>query len=328
MAVHAYVARSRPAGRELPRATPTGAFADDVIAGLSDHPKHIPAKYFYDQAGSELFDAITALPEYYPTRTETAILRDNADAIAGRWPDGCALVEFGAGSSAKARILLAATRRVAAYVPVDISAEFLDREAEQLRRDYPALRVVPLAADFTHPFELPTDIASLPRAGFFPGSTLGNFEPHEAAAFLHDAGRMLGRGAPLIIGIDLVKDVEVLRAAYNDARGVTAAFNINLLHRMNSELGADFDVDAFRHCAFYNRDHNRIEMHLASRVAQKVRVCGHTIVFRRGETIHTENSYKYTVEGFQALAAGVGWLPATVWCDAENYFSVHALVRG
>jgi L-histidine Nalpha-methyltransferase len=327
MTAHASTARSLPAGRGLPRTLPAGSFADDVIAGLSDHPKHIPAKYFYDQAGSELFDAITALPEYYPTRTEIGILRDNADAIAKLWPAGCVLIEFGAGSSTKVRLVVAATSRIAAYVPVDISAAFLASEAQRLRKDFPDLRVLPVAADFTQSFDLPDDVAGLPRAGFFPGSTLGNFEPYDASAFLRAAGQRLGRGAVLVIGIDLVKDAEILRAAYNDAAGVTASFNLNLLRRINGELGADFDVDAFSHCAFYNRDRHRIEMHLASRVAQKVRVCGRTFEFRRGETIHTENSYKYTLEAFQALAAGSGWRSAAVWTDAQRYFSVHALIR-
>jgi len=304
------------------------AFADDVVAGLSATPKRIPAKYFYDHTGSQLFDAITALPEYYPTRTEVAILRDHAADIARLWPERCALIEFGAGSAAKVRLLLAATGRIAAYVPVDISADFLEREADRLRRDLPGLDVVPLAADFTRPFALPPELASLRRAGFFPGSTLGNFEPHEATAFLRSAGMLLGRGAPLLIGIDLVKDVEILTAAYNDKSGITAAFNRNLLHRINAELGGDFDVDTFVHCAFYDRDKHRIEMHLVSRVAQTVRVRGRSFAFRRGETIHTENSYKYTVEAFRSMAAGAGWQPAEVFTDPDHYFSVHALTRG
>jgi dimethylhistidine N-methyltransferase len=300
-------------------------FASDVIAGLADHPKHLPPKYFYDQRGSELFEAITALPEYYPTRTELAILRDSAAAIARQCPDNAVLIEFGTGSTAKARIILEAAANVAAYVPVDISAEFLAREAAQLQRDLPALEVLPVAADFTQDFELPAQVRGCRRVGFFPGSTIGNFEPHEATRFLRHAAQLLGPGASLIIGVDLVKDVEVLRTAYNDAAGVTAEFNLNVLHRINSELGANVDVDAFRHCAFYNRERSRIEMHLASCASQKIRVCGQTFDFRRGETIHTENSYKYTPDSFQCLAAGAGWRASELWTDANRYFYVHAL---
>jgi dimethylhistidine N-methyltransferase len=303
------------------------AFAEDVVVGLSACPKQLPAKYFYDARGSELFEEITALPEYYPTRTEMGILRENAADIAGHLPDRCALIEFGAGASTKVRLLLAASARVDTYVPVDISADFLAREAGRLEHDFPHLRVLPIAADFTHPFALPAEIAAMPRAGFFPGSTLGNFEPHEASRFLANTAQLLGVGACLVIGIDLVKDPEILRAAYNDAAGVTAAFNLNLLHRMNIELGGDFDPDAFSHYALFNRDKRRIEMHLASRVAQRVRVCGHSFDFRRGETIHTENSYKYTIDSFHSLAAGAGWRAQAVWTDSDQYFSVHALVH-
>ena len=303
-------------------------FAADVIAGLSDHPKHLAPKYFYDERGSELFEAITALPEYYPTRTELAILRDNAAAIARHCPQDSVLIEFGTGSTAKARIILEAAANVTGYVPVDISAQFLAREAAQLQRDLPTLEVFPVAADFTQDFELPAQLRGCPRVGLFPGSTIGNFEPHEAARFLRHAAQLLGSGASLIIGVDLVKDVEVLRAAYNDAAGVTAEFNLNVLHRINNELGARVDVDTFRHCAFYNRERHRIEMHLASTVGQKIKVCGRTFDFRRGETIHTENSYKYTPDAFQCLAAGAGWRASELWTDANTYFSVHALTCG
>ena len=303
------------------------AFAEDVVAGLSDCPKHLPPKYFYDARGSQLFEDITTLPEYYPTRTEMAILRTHAAEIAGHLPDRCALIEFGAGAATKVRLLLDASTRVSAYVPVDISADFLAREAARLEHDFPRLRVLPVAADFTKPFALPDEIEALPRAGFFPGSTLGNFEPHEASRFLRDAADLLGPGARLIIGIDLVKDSEILRAAYNDAAGVTAAFNLNLLHRINAELDAEFDPDTFTHYALFNRDKRRIEMHLASRTAQKIRVCGRTFDFRRGETIHTENSYKYTIDSFHSLAAGAGWRAKAVWTDPDRYFSVHALAH-
>jgi dimethylhistidine N-methyltransferase len=300
-------------------------FAADVIAGLTAQPKTLPAKYFYDLTGSALFERITELPEYYPTRCEIALLQEHAPAIASMFPPGCALIEFGSGSSRKARILLATAATVAAYIPVDISGDFLQQDLAQLERDLPHLVVHPLVADFTQPFAIPANLAGLPRVGFFPGSTIGNFEPPDAAKFLRHIGDVLGPGALLLVGIDLVKDHEILRRAYNDAAGVTAKFNLNLLTRINRELGADFDVVAFEHHAFFNAEQSRIEMHLASTRAQKVRIDGTCVVFRRGETIHTENSYKYTVESFQALAGGAGWSPLEVFSD--GMFAVHALRR-
>ena len=297
-------------------------FAVDVIAGLTAKPKRLPSKYFYDLAGSALFERITQLPEYYPTRCELALLHENAPAIASLFPPTCALIEFGAGSSKKARILLGAAATVEAYVPLDISGDFLKQDAAQLRRDFPRLAVHPVVADFTQGFEVPSAIARLPRVGFFPGSTIGNFELHEAAKFMRHAGQALGEGAVLVIGVDLIKDAAVLCPAYNDAEGVTAKFNLNLLARINRELGANFDLAAFEHHACYNRTQNRIEMHLASLKRQKVRVNGKAINFRLGETIHTENSYKYTIEGFKALAYGAGWSPLSVWSD--GLFSLHA----
>lgn len=299
-------------------------FARDVLVGLSARPKTLPPKYFYDDLGSSLFEQITKLPEYYPTRTEVGILEARASEIAALVPPGAALIELGSGSTAKARILLR-RRALAAYVPVDISAGFLRREAEQLRRDLPWLRIVPVAADFTKPFELPPEIRARAHVGFFPGSTIGNFDPDAAAQFLRHAARLLGSGAHLVVGVDLVKDRTVLDAAYNDAAGITAAFNLNLLRRINRELGADFDLERFRHRAFYNSQAHRIEMHLESRAAQQVHLRGQAIAFGRGETIHTESSYKYTIASFQALAASAGWCPVEVWTDAQQYFSVHAL---
>ena len=323
------VARSafRPvaAAKPAPRQRPQGAFAIDVIEGLTAFPKRLPPKYFYDEIGSELFERITALPEYYPTRTELAILEQNAGAITALFDADTALIEFGSGSSRKVRILLGASPALTAYVPVDISPEMLNGEAAALRRDLPNVSVLPLAADFTRPFKLPSAAAERKRAGFFPGSTIGNFEPYEAGTFLRHAGHILGPGALLIVGVDVVKAPEVLHAAYNDAAGVTAAFNLNLLGRINRELGGDFDLDAFEHHAFYNRERHRIEMHLASAKRQRVRVCGQVIDFRAGETILTENSYKYSVESFGALARGTGWTPLSVWMDPNGFFSVHAL---
>ena len=319
MTVHARIARQQPA-------TEDSQFAHDVLAGLTARPKRLLPKYFYDQAGAQLFEEITALPEYYPTRCELAILHEHASEIAWLVPEGAALIEFGSGSSKKARILLAAAQQAAAYVPVDISTEMLTKEAQELRQDHPRIKVLPIETDFTKPFRLPAAVASMPRTGFFPGSTIGNFEPHEACSFLRHAGRILGKGAVLIIGVDLVKDTKILNAAYDDAAGVTAKFNLNLLTRINRELDGTFDLESFSHEAFYNSERHRIEMHLASKKRQKVRVCGRAIDFRAGETIHTENSYKYTLESFGALARGSGWTPAAVWTDKKKYFSVQALV--
>jgi L-histidine N-alpha-methyltransferase len=306
-------------------AAASDSFADHVSFGLGEKPKWLSAKYFYDAAGSELFEEITRLPEYYPTRTELSILERCAGEMAATIPLAAALVEFGAGASKKARMMLRAAPQIAAYVPVDISGEFLAREAAALKRDMPNIAVLPVAADFTRDFDLPAQIRNRPRVGFFPGSTIGNFEPHDAAEFLRQAGHILGNGATMIVGIDLIKDATVLNAAYDDAAGVTARFNLNVLTRMNRELGGNFDLSAFRHRAYYNAADRRIEMHLESLKAQAVTVAGHTFAFREGETIHTESSYKYTVDSFRALATSAGWRPAAVWTDERHYFSIHAL---
>jgi dimethylhistidine N-methyltransferase len=311
------VARARPLA--------DSGFASDVLSGLSAPRKWLAPKYFYDERGSQLFEAITELKEYYPTRCELAILREHKAEIARVFGPKTALIEFGTGSTRKVRILLDAATTVEAYVPVDISAEMLWQEARQLQHDYPRLRVLPVAADFTQPFRLPSAIVGLARAGFFPGSTIGNFEPQDAAAFLRHAGRILGARATFVVGVDLVKDASILNAAYDDAAGVTAQFNLNLLTRINRELSADFDVDAFSHRAFYNSERRRIEMHLVSGRRQTVNIAGHVIEFAAGETIHTENSYKYTIESFGLLAQSAGWTPITAWTD--GYFSVHALAK-
>jgi dimethylhistidine N-methyltransferase len=301
------------------------AFATDVVEGLTATPKRIPAKYFYDAAGSQLFQQITALPEYYPTRTELQILTTRRHQLAALLPPDAALVEFGSGSTEKARIVLEAAG-FAVYVPVDISGEFLAEEVGRLKRDLPQLLVLPVAGDFVEPFALPAEAQSRLRVGFFPGSTIGNFEPFQASAFLRHIAGVLGAGATLIVGVDLVKDPETLFKAYNDSQGITARFNRNVLVRMNRELGANFDPCAFEHHAFYNRELSRIEMHLASRKRQKVRVAGRTIELRAGETIHTENSYKYTIDTFAALAQGAGWVSRAVFTDPQHYFSIHVLV--
>jgi len=316
----AAVARRRP----LQNAE-VSEFQTDVLDGLREIPKHIPAKYFYDASGSLLFERITEVPEYYPTRCEMRILRRQSAAIAKLIPEGAALIEFGSGSSKKARILLRAAPRLAAYVPVDICGEMIEREAAELRVDFPLLKVLPVTADICRPFQLPREAKAAPmRIGFFPGSTIGNFEPHEVSSFLRNAANILGTGAIIIIGVDLIKSAEILKAAYNDAEGVTAQFNLNLLKRVNRELGGTFNLEAFEHHAFYNRERHRIEMHLASLKRQKVRVAGETIDFRAGETIHTENSYKYSVASLGALARGVGWVPIGAWTDSRKYFSIQA----
>ena len=300
-----------------------------MLAGLRAPQKRIPAKYFYDDTGSQLFERITELPEYYPTRCEMRLLRARAADIADLIAPGAALVEFGSGSNKKARLLLEAAPALAAYVPVDISGEMLAREAADLRSDFPRIKVLPVTADFCHLFELPYEAqAARHRVGFFPGSTVGNFEPPEAAEFLRNAGKILGRDGVLIVGVDLIKPVEVLDAAYNDAAGITAEFNLNLLTRINRELGGSFDRDCFEHHAFFNRAQSRIEMHLVSLKRQEAKVAGEAFAFRDGETIHTENSYKYSVESFGALARAVGWRPAGVWTDAAGYFSIQAFRLG
>jgi dimethylhistidine N-methyltransferase len=316
-----FARRARP----LPQDDATETFAADVIAGLNGRPKTLLPKYFYDSLGSQLFEQITLLPEYYPTRTELRILRDNARALAGLMPKDAALIEFGAGSAIKAKIMLNAAPQIGAYVPVDISAEFLADEARRLERDIPRVGVHPVAADFTAAFALPGEIANRPRVGFFPGSTIGNFEPAQATAFLRQAARILGPQATFIVGADRVKDEAVLHAAYNDAAGITAQFNLNLLTRINRELGGDFDLAAFTHAARYNRALARIEMHLESTRRQIARVRDFAFAFDAGETIHTESSHKFTVESFTALAGDAGWAVADVLSDDKGHFSVYVL---
>jgi dimethylhistidine N-methyltransferase len=300
------------------------AFASDAIAGLAQQPKQLSPKYFYDATGSELFEQITRLPEYYPTRTELGILRAQAEDIAAIIPDNAALVEFGAGATTKVRLLLDACE-FAAYVPVDISGDFLNAQARGLRKDFPRLQIYPVTADFTAPFALPDQVKAMPKVGFFPGSTLGNFEPQEASRFLRSAREILGQGAQMLIGVDLEKNERLLYDAYNDTAGVTARFNLNVLVRINRELGGNFDLSGFAHRAIYNRERHRIEMHLISKKPQTVRFQGRSFAFRTGESIHTESSYKYSLDRFNALAKGAGWTPTASWTDPDEMFSVHAL---
>jgi len=294
----------------------------DVVAGLSKSRKAVPPKHFYDAAGSELFEAITELSEYYPTRTEVALLMRSAAEIARQIPDGAALVEFGSGASTKTRIVLDAAPQVAVYAPIDISASALEGAAKAIRADYPDLVVAPLRDDFTNALRLPPETEGRPIVGFFPGSTIGNFTPDEARAFLIAARRLLGPGAAFLVGIDVVKDPATLVAAYDDARGVTAAFNKNLLTRINRELGGDFNLRAFEHQAVWNAADSRVEMHLVSLKDQTVHVASKTFRFAAGETIHTENSYKFTVERFAELAGSAGWRLERQWVSEEPAFGM------
>jgi dimethylhistidine N-methyltransferase len=301
-------------------------FSLSVIEGLSKTRKTLPCRYFYDARGSELFEEITRLPEYYPTRTEMGILAEHAAEITDGIGDGGLLVEFGSGSSLKTEILLDRIAERIAYVPIDVSEAALADAKARLARRYPGLDVRTIVADFSGFVALPDDLASRRKTGFFPGSTLGNLAPKDARHLLAGFGRVLGDGGRLIIGIDLKKDPRTLVSAYNDAAGVTAAFNLNLLLRINRELGSTFDERAFRHEAIYDPREGRIEMHLVSKRDQEVELCGRSFNFRNGESIHTENSYKYTIEQFRELAGAAGWQPERVWTDAASQFSVHELV--
>ena len=301
------------------------AFRDALLDGLFRTPKNIPAKFFYDEAGSALFERITALAEYYPTRTELSILTQNVHEIAQVIGPDVELVEFGAGSLRKVRILLDALRSPRAYLPIDISGDYLMDMAATLRDDYRGLRVRPVIADFTRAVSLgPSMPGASHRAGFFPGSTIGNLVRAEAIAFLRQARQTLNDGG-LLIGVDLVKDPDVLHAAYNDSEGVTEAFNKNLLLRANREADADFDPGRFAHYASYNPLRQRIEMYLISLTAQRVRIAGEIATFAEGEAIHTEDSHKYTLESFSVLAAEAGYAQRRVWTDPARLFSVQWL---
>jgi dimethylhistidine N-methyltransferase len=297
-------------------------FARDVLAGLAKAQKAIPPKYFYDAEGSRLFEAITELAEYYPTRAELALLRRSASEIAAAIPPGAALVEFGSGASTKTRLLLDAAPQVGVYVPIDISQSALDEAAAAIRRDYPSLPVAPLTDDFTKALDLPVAVKDRPVVGFFPGSTIGNFTPQEAHEFLVGARRLLGEGAAFLVGIDLVKPEPMLVAAYDDRLGVTAAFNKNLLARINRELDGDFDLDGFVHRAIWNARESRVEMHLESVRDQRVSVLGRVFSFRAGETLHTENSCKFRLEDFAERAAAAGWTLERTWSSEQPAFAV------
>jgi len=305
----------------------------EVIAGLSQPQKVLPAKYFYDEQGSRLFEAITKLPEYYPTRVEINLLRQHKDTIAKLLKDDVWLLEYGSGASLKIRLLLQAIRPNC-YVPMDISKDFLLASAESLMEDYPWLNVYAACVDYSQPVRLPADmITSAQKLGFFPGSSIGNFSPHEAQIFLQGVRKTLGKDGAMLIGVDLHKDKPILEAAYNDCQGVTAAFNFNILQHINGMLGTRFNVEHFEHKAIYSEEKSRIEMHLVSTMDQIVNISdvnnsdseSTQVVFKTGETIHTENSYKYSKAGFTELVEGAGFEVRECWSDNKDYFAMFYL---
>ena len=304
---------------------PADSFREDVIAGLSLPQKSLAPKYFYDARGSRLFEAICRLKEYYPTRSELALTRAHLEAIARFAGAGSTLIEYGSGESVKSRLLIRALHP-AAYVPVDISEDALRGGALRLRREFLWLDILAVHGDFSRPLQIPVAQGKGRRVVYFPGSTIGNLTPQEAQAFLRMTRGQVGPSGAMLVGVDLKKDANVLHAAYNDARGVTAAFNLNLLSRINRELRGDFGLRRFRHYAFYNAALGRIEMHLVSLRRQSVNVGNYRFDFEAGESIHTENSYKYSIAEFRALAAQAGFKGNTVWLDRKGMFSLHGLV--
>lgn len=301
----------------------TQSFLEDVIEGLSQPFKSLPSKYFYDHRGSQLFDQICQLSEYYPTRTEQGIMDQHAADMANACGPGCLLIEYGSGSSLKTQILLDHLNSPAAYMPLDISREHLESSVGKLARKYPDLEILPVCADFTQPFDVPLPSAEVQRrVVYFPGSTIGNFTPEQSLALLHQVADICGSGGGLLIGLDLQKDVEILERAYNDQQGVTAQFNLNLLARVNRELDADFDLEQFEHRAFYDSFENRIEMHLDSRTDQRVTVDGRVFDFEADESICTEYSHKFCIDDFARLAERAGLQVQEVWTDAKQWFGV------
>ncbi|MDD5266683.1 MAG: L-histidine N(alpha)-methyltransferase [Methylococcales bacterium] len=299
-------------------------FRADILAGLKAEQKFISPKYFYDPQGSMLFDRICELPEYYLTRTEIAMLMQCGDQIAASIGSDTILFELGSGSSTKIRLLLDAIRPKC-YIPMDISKNHLFQSVNLLAKDYPWLEIHAICVDYAGSWNLPPGLRGKNRIAFFPGSSIGNLSSEEAVSLLRRVARLVGNDGGLLIGVDLIKDIGVLEAAYNDQQKVTEAFNKNLLLRLNRELGASFQVDRFQHRAFYNRDLDRIEMHLASEGEQVISIAGELIHFKAGETIHTENSHKYSIAGFQRLALRAGFHPVKVWTDPDDLFSIHFL---
>lgn len=304
-------------------------FLKEALAGLTAPRKALSPKWLYDARGSALYELICELPEYYPARTELAILEEHAREIARAVGPRALVFEFGAGSGTKTERLLAALEQPVAYLPVDISREALRSAVAALRRRFPALEVRPVIGDFTDGAHLPDmGLESARRLSFFPGSTIGNFDPPEAVALLRRMAREAGPGGALLIGVDAPKDAATLERAYDDAQGVTAAFDLNLLARMNRELGADFRLSGFRHRAVWNRRLSRVEMHLESTADQVAHVGGVPILFRAGETVHTESAYKWESRAFDALAALAGWRPEQSWSDERAWFTVRLYTRG
>jgi len=298
---------------------------EEVIQGLCSPNKSLPSKYFYDARGSELFDKITELEEYYPTRCEHSIMAENIERILTVLGKNIQLIEFGSGSSLKTRLLLDHLDNQSSYIPIDISEKHLLKTAEKLRKTFPKIEIKPLAADYTQDFTLPDTRRNFSRrVAYFPGSTIGNFKPGAARKFLAHTAELVGTGGGLLIGVDLKKDSQILEKAYNDSKGITAAFNLNILNHINQKLNADFNIESFHHKAFYNSGKGRIEMHLISLKDQTVRIGNTPVIFQQGETIHTENSYKYTPEEFAELARP-RFDVQHIWTDDKNYFSVQFL---
>jgi len=300
-------------------------FAQAVLTGLARSPRGIPCRFFYDAEGSALFEEITQLAEYYPTQTETALLASHGAEIAEHVGGGVVLVEFGSGSARKTSLLLDALDEVRAYIPIDVSEASLAEAAERLKARHPGLTVLPLIADFTKSCALPPVSGHARKLGYFSGSTIGNLSHTAAHAFLEDAARLLGPDRAFLLGVDLKKSLDILLPAYNDASGVTAAFNLNLLARINRELDGTFALERFAHEAIYNEAAGRMEIYIVSLAEQEPSVLGRTFAFGAGERIHTENSHKYTVAEFQALARSAGWQPVEAWTDEEQLFSLHLL---
>ncbi len=302
-------------------------FATAVIDGLGARAKHIPCHFLYDARGSELFEKITQLEEYYPTRTEIALLEKYGPRISQLVGSDCAVIEFGSGSSRKTHILIESLQDIAAYVPIDISDKALSEAAEALRKKFSDLTVIPVHADFNEAIELPDAVSGALKLGFFPGSTIGNFSHADATRFLADAGELLGQDSAFLVGVDLKKNTDTLLAAYNDAEGVTAEFNLNLLERINRQLDGDLNLEKFKHEAVYNETEGRIEIYIVSLEDQRLSVLGRPFTLTRGERIHTENSHKYSIEEFGAMARRAGWQSDEVWIDDRALFSLHFLSR-
>jgi len=315
----------RFAGMQTAPQLAAGSFLEEVLRGLSLRQKALPSRFLYDERGSELFERITELPEYYPTRTEIALLKSSGPELREIVPPGAVIVEFGSGSCRKTELLLEALDRPFAYISIEISASALFPAARRIKRKFPGIAVHPVLGGFQDLAKMTLPFRGYPRAGFFPGSTIGNLTPDEAVFFLQSARRFLGGDALFIVGADLQKPLDILLPAYDDAAGVTAAFNRNILTRINRELDGNFDPGLFEHTAPYNAAEGRIEMHLRPAKPHRVLVAGHSFEFRSGETIHTENSYKYTLAGFRALARDGGWDPVKAWTDKNNLFSLHVL---